>query len=160
MASTICRRCRRPLKNPIAIQRGMGEVCFAKSGGQTSIMPEDPDVIMIPFSGNVVCRREGGKKYMNIPQTIIQHSPTGLEWGYGGSGPADFALNVLFFFSKNKSFSEQHHQDFKREFIATLPEAGGEINGEVIKAWISQRLNTKDNFWPMNYKQGDNQPVA
>jgi hypothetical protein len=26
---------------------------------------------------------------------IIRHSPTGLEWGYGGSGPADTALSIL-----------------------------------------------------------------
>ena len=25
----------------------------------------------------------------------IRHSPTGLSWGYAGSGPADLALSVL-----------------------------------------------------------------
>ena len=26
---------------------------------------------------------------------VVHHSPTGLEWGYGGSGPADTALSIL-----------------------------------------------------------------
>jgi len=26
---------------------------------------------------------------------IIRHSPTGMEWGYGGSGPADLARSIL-----------------------------------------------------------------
>jgi len=26
---------------------------------------------------------------------IVEHSPTGFQWGYGGSGPADLALSIL-----------------------------------------------------------------
>lgn len=26
---------------------------------------------------------------------VVYHSPTGVEWGYGGSGPADMALTIL-----------------------------------------------------------------
>lgn len=29
-----------------------------------------------------------------VPQ-VVWHSPTGLEYGYGGSGPADMALTIL-----------------------------------------------------------------
>lgn len=31
----------------------------------------------------------------NCPRTVIHHSPSGHSWGYGGSGPTDFALDVL-----------------------------------------------------------------
>ena len=30
----------------------------------------------------------------NVPHNIVYHSPTGFEWGYAGSGPADLALNL------------------------------------------------------------------
>jgi hypothetical protein len=30
-----------------------------------------------------------------LRQRIVYHSPTGFEWGYAGSGPADLALNIL-----------------------------------------------------------------
>jgi len=26
---------------------------------------------------------------------VVRHSPTGFEWGYGGSGPADLSLSLL-----------------------------------------------------------------
>lgn len=26
---------------------------------------------------------------------VVRHSPTGLEWGYGGSGPSDLARSIL-----------------------------------------------------------------
>jgi hypothetical protein len=26
---------------------------------------------------------------------VVRHSPTGFEWGYGGSGPADLALSIV-----------------------------------------------------------------
>ena len=29
-------------------------------------------------------------------QQLYNHSPTGFEWGYGGSGPAQLALAILF----------------------------------------------------------------
>ena len=31
----------------------------------------------------------------NLPKHIVRHSPTGMTWGYGGSGPADLALSLL-----------------------------------------------------------------
>ena len=30
----------------------------------------------------------------NVPSIVTYHSPTGFEWGYAGSGPADLALNL------------------------------------------------------------------
>lgn len=72
---------------------------------------------------------------------IILHSPTGLEWGYGGSGPADCALSILADFLGEapllpaivkRQFSHRHmpviagtkawrlHQAFKYDVIARL----------------------------------------
>lgn len=33
--------------------------------------------------------------WTNVPHICIDHSPTGYEWGYAGSGPADLALNIV-----------------------------------------------------------------
>lgn len=40
---------------------------------------------------------------------VVYHSPTGLEWGYGGSGPADMALTILshFFGIEPEGFSRK-----------------------------------------------------
>ncbi|OGS01441.1 MAG: hypothetical protein A2V88_13965 [Elusimicrobia bacterium RBG_16_66_12] len=90
---------------------------------------------------NVLCERGPGDFdcRFNIPQAIKLHSPTGMEWGYGGSGPADFALNILFHFTGDREFAERYHQEFKGQFVAGLPESGGRIPGATIKAWIDLR---------------------
>src|ERR1700727_2385185 len=126
----------------------------------------------LPFDPNtrdIVCRLERDalnseqfNPVFNIDQTVIQHSPPGFGWGYGGSGPADFALNILCLFLKHEHTPEcydeagllctgvvacwwgscserawQLHQVFKDEFIAKLPLKGGTIPGREIEAWIA-----------------------
>jgi len=55
------------------------------------------DLPFDPATGDVVVWRDpaSGGVRTNIPLWHAHHSPTGVEIGYGGSGPADFALNVL-----------------------------------------------------------------
>lgn len=73
-----------------------------------------------------------------LEQVWVVHSPSGMEFGYPGSGPADLALNIL------RQFVEPPeawalHQDMKREFIAPLdpdPETPHQIQVERIRAWI------------------------
>jgi len=51
---------------------------------------------MKPFKeAGLICSREGSKVKINIDQEIRYHSPDGMEWRYGGSGPSDLALNVM-----------------------------------------------------------------
>ena len=50
-----------------------------------------------------------------------------MEWGYSGSGPADFALNILALFT-NRIAALWLHQEFKAMFIATAPHEGGRIS--------------------------------
>lgn len=46
---------------------------------------------------DIVCRRrpDGTAVVEGIRQVWVWHSPTGFELGYGGSGPAALALNIL-----------------------------------------------------------------
>ncbi len=116
----------------------------------TTETPED----LLPFdpaTGDVVVRRvpalgEGrsdpprGRVVTNVACTVVHHSPTGYEFGYGGSGPADLALNVLNLFVPPgvdgllpvrcyrhvaSRTAWQLHQPFKWKFIGPLPEEGG-----------------------------------
>ena len=96
-----------------------------------------------PFMGaNVrIWRDEDGDVRTNIPRCLIQHSPTGFEVGYGGSGPADLALNIMAAFFPlaegeegvktfcGRSCSQRAwdaHQGFKREFISRIHLKPGE----------------------------------
>lgn len=79
-----------------------------------------------------------GYAHANVPHRIVRHSPTGFEWGYGGSGPADLALNILaHLFGREIAF--EHYQDFKRDFICTVDHHGGVITVESIRAWLRER---------------------
>ena len=46
--------------------------------------------------GDIFLRRlPTGDGVVNVPVRVMHHSPSGIEWGYAGSGPADLALNIL-----------------------------------------------------------------
>ena len=47
----------------------------------------------------------------------VYHSPTGFNWGYGGSGPADLARSILWDFL-GKEPSRELYMPFKEEFVA------------------------------------------
>ena len=67
------------------------------------------------------------------------HSPTGFNWGYGGSGSAQLALAILADFTGDKDFTLRHYQDFKRDFLATSRMSSAsrfEIAAGEIIAWI------------------------
>jgi hypothetical protein len=95
-----CRCCGRALTNPVSVQMGPIPICRAH---QERAMPETAgDAAALPFdpiTRDIVCRRAPEDAFVvtfNIP--CRHHSPTGMEFGYGGSGPADFALNILAIF--------------------------------------------------------------
>jgi hypothetical protein len=58
---------------------------------------------------------------INPSLKIYNHSPTGFNWGYGGSGPAQFALAILMEFLPVK-LAEAYKQYFKEAVIAPIKE--------------------------------------
>jgi hypothetical protein len=112
----------------------------------------------IPLSEALVLRRESeGLVHVltNVPHLVMHHSPTGFEFGYGGSGPADLALNVCqsyllsggyqgektaCFDGKCFSLAWVLHQDFKRAFIETAPHEGAIIPFEEIRMWFEAHI--------------------
>lgn len=143
MASTTCLKCNKPLTDPVSVERGYGPECWGKSltdGGQGELITDQ--YIDIPFdekSGDIICRRAGEwEKHFNIPQAHIKHSPTGMEWGYSGSGPADFALNILCNFTSREN-AGSCYQEFKSLFVAALPQEGGIIKGRKIRAFLNSK---------------------
>lgn len=168
-----CRICKRPLTDPKSIERGMGNICAGHAGSDSIEGREDvakrkdlsfEDVYngTVPFSEGFVMERAGSKgsadvdRYVvtNVPHLVVHHSPNGFEFGYGGSGAADLALNAVQLYlnmvgyagDKTKCFDGNCwtlawmlHQDFKRMFIANAPRQGMTIPFEKIDAWM--RLN-------------------
>lgn len=63
-------------------------------------------------------------------QAVINHSPDGFAWGYGGSGPAQLALAVLLEVMPKESACNIY-QKFKFDVIAGLPSGDFEKEIEV-----------------------------
>ena len=61
--------------------------------------------------------------YLDIQPSlrIENHSPTGFNWGYGGSGPAQLALAILMEFLPVK-LAQLYKQDFKWKVVAPIKE--------------------------------------
>lgn len=51
---------------------------------------------------------------------LWNHSPTGFNWGYGGSGPAQLALALCISVLGDERWALAIYQDFKRHFVAGL----------------------------------------
>jgi hypothetical protein len=51
---------------------------------------------------------------------LINHSPSGLRWGYLGSGPAQTALAIMADLFDDV-YADRYHQRFARDFVADLP---------------------------------------
>ena len=88
--------------------------------------------------GDIVCQRLNGEPVVNIAHRIVRHSPSGFEWGYEGSGPADLALNILAGIIGQQR-AEPLYQDFKRDIIARIPMEGGTIKHSQIIEWLAAR---------------------
>lgn len=88
-------------------------------------------------------RSPDGTAQASIPHTIQEHSPTGFEWGYSGSGPADLALNILAEFMPTRK-ARDLHQLYKRDVIAKLDrDSNHTIKAVDVQSWIDDH---KD-FW-------------
>ncbi len=89
---------------------------------------------------DIVCRRDDGRAVVEgVPHVWVWHSPTGFVWGYGGSGPADLALNILLAATGDRDFAAKNHQAFKWKFVAALPPEGGVIRGSDVEEWIARQ---------------------
>lgn len=58
---------------------------------------------------------------LNPRLDLWNHSPSGFEWGYGGSGPAQLALAILADHLRDDVKAVRLHGDFKRTVVADLP---------------------------------------
>ena len=86
---------------------------------------------------NIQLIRSPDAMAVGLDQHIVRHSPTGIEWGYGGSGPADLALSILTQYA-GQEFADRHYQQFKFDVIASIPREGGTITAEKIEQWIDK----------------------
>lgn len=176
--STICKQCKKPLTDPKSIEAGMGPICrgHANSTTRGERMNEDTarraDFMdkfydAVPFTQAFIMHRAGGHGdadidrvvFTNVPHLVVHHSPDGFEFGYGGSGAADLALNACQLYLNQVHYSGQKtkcydgncwklawmlHQEFKRAFIQGVNfRKGATIPFEKIETWFNANMTSE-----------------
>ena len=64
---------------------------------------------------------------------LWNHSPTGFNWGYGGSGPAQLALAILADHCQDDERALNFYQRYKWAVVAELPHREWIITSEDIE---------------------------
>jgi hypothetical protein len=70
-----------------------------------------------------------GKRY-----DLLSASPSGFEYGYGGSGPAQLAIAMLAH-AYDEGFAKSRYQRFKREVVSELPKEGWSLTKTDLDDW-------------------------
>lgn len=94
------------------------------------------------FGSKCVVVRDGKKISSRLD--LFNHSPSGFEWGYGGSGPAQTALAILADYLKDDDRAVLLHQKFKWDVIARMPHDGWTINDTLLRGWLQLHEDIKD----------------
>ena len=69
---------------------------------------------------------------------LRNHSPTGFEWGFSGSGPAQLALAILADHCDGNEEALDLYQRFKWAVVAQLPRIGWSLNTRQIDEAIDR----------------------
>ncbi len=72
---------------------------------------------------------------------VRNHSPTGVEWGYNGSGPAQLALAILLAVTDGETATKRYHQ-FKDDVIARIAEPEWVLPLRDVHRWLEETTAT------------------
>ena len=88
--------------------------------------------------------KDAGKSWHTLPLYLneINHSPTGFEWGYYGSGPSQLAYAIL----RNLydcHTAEEYHVSFKQGVIAAISHNEWVLPSSEVEDWFL--INSRGN---------------
>ncbi len=69
---------------------------------------------------------------------VRNHSSTGFNWGYGGSGPAQLALAILLDHTGDEATARHFCQDFKSDVVSCLEERWT-LPAEHVESWLASK---------------------
>lgn len=83
-------------------------------------------------------------KPLNPRFDLWEHSLTGFEWGYGGSGPAQLALALLADHFGDDQLAVELHQGFKTAVIANLSRQEWSLTSKQIEDALWTLLDVRE----------------
>jgi hypothetical protein len=84
-------------------------------------------------------REDGTNESLPLRLDLWNHSPSGFEWGYNGSGAAQLALAIASDAVGNE-WARHHgnYQAFKFARVGTLPEMGWILTRDEVRDWFER----------------------
>jgi hypothetical protein len=84
------------------------------------------------------------RRPLNPCNNIRNHSPTGFEWGYSGSGPAQLALALVADCMGKRFAIAPIYQRVKAKVIAGLPHDGWTLDEQVLRDAVADAMREAD----------------
>lgn len=78
------------------------------------------DVIITGIFENGIVTVAGNQLLPERSQKLVNHSPDGFGWGYGGSGPSQLSLAILLLFMPPE-LALKYYQRFKWNVVSQWP---------------------------------------
>ncbi|MFC4452006.1 DUF6166 domain-containing protein [Halorussus aquaticus] len=105
-----------------------------------------PDVAYVGYRqrGRAIVEKQPGEERLTPEQSlkVANHSPSGFEWGYGGSGPAQLALALLLDYTDDEAVALAHYTKFKNEVVSQLdctgPDGRWRLTGRAIESVLRE----------------------
>jgi hypothetical protein len=82
---------------------------------------------------------DGKELFLRRSLNVVQYRPTGFEWEYLGSGPAQIALAICLEIMPYEWIAKGLYQSFKHEFVSGWTEDAFEVTIDVTDFLISHR---------------------
>jgi len=111
----------------------------------------------LPEDNLVLMSTDGGEIWASLPLYLdeVNHSPTGFEWGYGGSGPAQLSYAILRTFEEitlgispewAKGYAQIYHQQFKWDIVCNRfgRSDSWELTSEEVGSWLRDEMKRRD----------------
>jgi len=80
---------------------------------------------------------EGRWRDLPLRLDVFNHSPSGFEWGYLGSGPAQLALAILCDYLGEPQLAVRFYGEFKEDIVARWKDDEWTLTEEEIAAWFN-----------------------
>ena len=117
-------------------------------GKRTSLQDDNIVVMKIDYS----------EFWVNLQLYLeeVNHSPTGFEWGYYGSGPSQLAYAILrsyYFFCAKYDVpdairkAKAHYMRFKQDFVGQWRKDEWEISSDQVTFWLTTQKEIENEGW-------------
>ncbi|WP_080508264.1 DUF6166 domain-containing protein [Haloparvum sedimenti] len=108
-----------------------------------------PDIVYVGYRqrGRAIVKKHPDREPLTPDRSLelANHSPSGFEWGYGGSGPAQLALALLLDYTDDEDVALAEYMAFKNEVVSRLecngPKQRWRLTGHEIDAALRETVD-------------------